>query len=207
MTAHCPLGRLLLLSRLPVGLSKQTVSACRAIVSDVTSEQQRSDAISGLVGTMALGYALGPYVGGLLIDHAHQFTQLPAYLCSIAFICLAPLIHFRLPETSRAIAARVSARPARSPAGSPARQSGSAWRQPQLLALLAACALPEAAVIAGSTALPLFAMQHLGWQASRLGAFTSVWCAFMRGGVVRQGGWVCAHTEKDESPNFLMPAA
>ena len=44
---------LLLLSRLPVGLAKQTVSASRAITSDVTSEAQRSDAISGLVGSMA----------------------------------------------------------------------------------------------------------------------------------------------------------
>ncbi|KAL1511714.1 hypothetical protein AB1Y20_005002 [Prymnesium parvum] len=169
---------LLLLSRLPVGFSKQTVTASRAIASDVTAEAQRSHAISGLVGAMALGYALGPYVGGLLVDHASAVPQLPAFLCAGAFVFLAPVIHFRLPETCAATRrpslppppSRQSEPQAPSRAGAP-----SAWAQPGLLLLLAACALPEAAIIAGSTALPLLAIQHLRWDASRLGLFTSVW--------------------------------
>ena len=188
---------LLLLRRLPVGLAKQTVSASRAITSDVTSEAQRSDAISGLVGSMALGYALGPFLGGLLVDRVVN-KQLPAYACAALFVALAPLIQFWLPETRpntppipspptttttplgaspSSAAPRAVESPTASSEPSSAATAMSAWRQPGLLLLLAACALPEAAVVSGSTALPLFAMQHLGWSASRLGLFTSVWCA------------------------------
>ena len=158
---------LLLLSRLPVGLAKQTVSVSRAIASDVTSEDQRSESLSALVGCMALGYSLGPVLGGLLVDHS-PYPQLPAFLCAATFLALVPLVRFALPETRRAplqtLQTPQSPQPPQQwpspptppsatkllpPAAPSAGKAASAWRQPGLLVLIAACALPEAAVIAG----------------------------------------------------------
>ena len=57
---------LLLLSRLPAGVSKQTTTTARAIVCDSTSPHERAGALSVLYACCALGYAVGPLVGGAL---------------------------------------------------------------------------------------------------------------------------------------------
>lgn len=162
---------LLFLSRVPVGLSKQTVSASRAVVSDVTRPgEARSTAQAKLFAAMALGYALGPYAGGLLVDHTRP--ELPALLCAFSFAGLVPLAG-RLPETCAA---------ARSPSGgAPKRPAAGAGlglrfgaRLPAVLLVTACCLLPEAAVLAGSVSVPV-AGHALGWSASTNGLYHSVW--------------------------------
>ena len=61
---------LLLLSRLPVGLAKQTITASRSIISDVTSHADRTSVMARLFSSMALGYACGPVLGGVLLDRS-----------------------------------------------------------------------------------------------------------------------------------------
>lgn len=172
---------LLLLSRLPVGLAKQTVTATRAIVSDVTSPAQRSASLARLFAGCSLGYAVGPYLGGLLADSMGDASPVPALVCAGAFVLLLPMVAWLLPETSQAAAGTSKgvadgATSAGSPtpaAGVPTDASSSPHATPWLL--LVGCTLPEAALIMlSSTALPLLG-QRIGWSATQLGEFSSAW--------------------------------
>ena len=78
---------LLLLSRLPVGLAKQTITASRSIISDVTSHADRASVMARLFSSMALGYACGPVLGGILLDGS-SMVELPAMLYALLFVLL-----------------------------------------------------------------------------------------------------------------------
>lgn len=172
--------QLLLLSRLPVGLAKNTVTATRAIISDVTAPSERSQALAMLFAGCSLGYAVGPYLGGLLADSAGA-TPLPSMLCAITFAVLVPCTHAMLPETASAAAASASPRtpaldrplPPATPA-TPAAPAASPLPAGTLL-LLVGCTLPEGAlVVFSSTALALLS-HAIGWSASDLGLYSSIW--------------------------------
>ena len=66
--------------------------------------------------------------------------------------------------------------PAGAPGAVPARAAwvSAAWQHVGVRAVLFAAVLPEAALVAGSTTLPLY-VHELGWSASRLGSFHSAW--------------------------------
>lgn len=188
---------LLLLSRLPVGLAKQTITASRSIIGDVTSTGDRTSAMARLFSSMALGYSCGPFLGGVLLDHSPA-PAVPALLCALIFVALMPVVAVLLPETRGAEQEQPTDATDRAAAAedddAPAR--GGAWRDASVRAVIIAAALPEAALVAGSTALPLY-VHELGWSASRLGAFHSVWG--LGGGLLglgplpwltRRGGWL-----------------
>ena len=178
---------LLLLSRLPVGLAKQTITASRSVISDVTSHADRTSVMARLFSSMALGYACGPVLGGLLLDSS-SVVELPAIMCALTFVLLVPTVSLLLPETrshaltpatAAAAAAPAPAAPAAAAApdtGQPAAARASwlrvsaAWQDAGVRAVLFAAVLPEAALVAGSTTLPLY-VHELGWSAARLGSF------------------------------------
>ena len=172
---------LLLLSRLPVGLAKQTITASRSVISDVTSHADRTSVMARLFSSMALGYACGPVLGGLLLDSS-SVVELPAIMCALTFVLLVPTVSLLLPETrSHALtpAPATAAAPAAAAApdtGQPAAARASwlrvsaAWQDAGVRAVLFAAVLPEAALVAGSTTLPLY-VHELGWSAARLGSF------------------------------------
>ena len=208
---------LLLLSRLPVGLAKQTITASRSIIGDVTSTGDRTSAMARLFSSMALGYSCGPFLGGVLLDNSPA-PAVPALLCALVFVALMPVVAMLLPETrgseqqqqpsdaadDDAAAAHDGAKGAPGDGaggdgaggGAAAEERRGAWRNASVRAVIIAAALPEAALVAGSTALPLY-VHELGWSASRLGAFHSVWG--LGGGLLglgplpwltRRGGWL-----------------
>lgn len=111
---------LLLASRLPVGLAKQTVTATRAIISDVTAPEQRSEALAQLFAGCSLGYAVGPYMGGLLADSMGDASPAPALVCASIFMLLAPTVAWILPETSGMPTGSAMPRPSNLSAGSDA---------------------------------------------------------------------------------------
>ena len=176
---------LLLLSRLPVGLAKQTITASRSVISDVTSHADRTSVMARLFSSMALGYACGPVLGGVLLDSS-SVVELPAIMCALTFVLLVPTVSLLLPETrshaltpAAAAAAPAAAAPAAAAApdtGQPAAARASwlrvsaAWQDAGVRAVLFAAVLPEAALVAGSTTLPLY-VHELGWSAARLGSF------------------------------------
>ena len=170
---------LLFASRLPIGVAKQSVTIARAIVSDVTPQAERSAALSRLYSAMAFGYAAGPWAGGLLSDVGGQ--ALLSWLCTAGFGAIALSVALLLPETrppaapaQPPTAATAAAATTATPSGgrAPPREACGGSRA-RLRRLIAALALPEAAVLMYTgTALPLLA-QHLGWPARSYGTFLS----------------------------------
>ena len=174
---------LLLLSRLPVGLAKQTITASRSVISDVTSHADRTSVMARLFSSMALGYACGPVLGGVLLDSS-SVVELPAIMCALTFVLLVPTVLLLLPETrshaltpAPAAAAAGPAAPA-APAAAAAPDTGqpaaaraswlrvsAAWQDAGVRAVLFAAVLPEAALVAG---LPCLTPQGEGVARSRL---------------------------------------
>lgn len=122
---------LLLLSRIPAGISKQTTTTCRAIVCDSTAPAERSSALSTLYACSALGYAFGPLLGGALTERGGQ--HIFAYLTAAGFAALAPSSFALLGETLP-VAASTSARP-----------KAGVWHRPAVMRALLSCCLPEVA--------------------------------------------------------------
>lgn len=168
---------LLLLSRLPVGLAKQTTTTCRAIVTDATpGAAERSQAQAALFARMAVGYAIGPAIGGWLLDRSTALAcaWMPALLCAACYALLLPGLALRIPETSPPV--RVDPAPP-APGGAPGAEGPPklrSWRRRAVVVPVLLSVLPEAAVLCGLTGLPIYA-QALGWEASRLGLFNSLW--------------------------------
>ena len=57
---------LLFLSRLPIGICKQTQTVTRAIASDCTSLHNRTAAMGKLAVATGLGFIIGPALGGIM---------------------------------------------------------------------------------------------------------------------------------------------
>ena len=53
---------LLLVSRIPVGLSKQTVAVSRAMFADCVPRESLSPSLARLTSLMGMGYTIGPFV-------------------------------------------------------------------------------------------------------------------------------------------------
>ena len=116
---------LLLLSRLPVGLAKQTVTATRAIVCDLTPpDESRSEWLARLWAGCSLGYAVGPWAGGRLLDAvgAGGLAPLPSALCAGVFLLLIPFVAKSLPETRQADSVACAPTPA---GGAPASSTSA----------------------------------------------------------------------------------
>eukprot|EP01087_Luapelamoeba_hula_P014666 TRINITY_DN4342_c0_g1_i1.p1 TRINITY_DN4342_c0_g1~~TRINITY_DN4342_c0_g1_i1.p1 ORF type:complete len:448 (+),score=23.73 TRINITY_DN4342_c0_g1_i1:313-1656(+) len=80
-----PTLTVLILSRIPVGICKQTMSLSYAYIGDCTEPAHRAAQI-GYVGTaVGLGFIVGPAAGGIL--SAYNYT-LPAVVSSVVFVIL-----------------------------------------------------------------------------------------------------------------------
>ena len=178
---------LLLASRIPVGLAKQTVTVSRAVVADCTAlGQERSVGMSRLVAAFGVGYALGPLIGSHLAT-ASGSDAVPAFATAGLFVMLMAAVALLLPET----------RPAQPETGGACQQEEAAgisimagWRvllaDPGLLRVVAVTTLPEVGfVMHTTTTLASLTVQELGeskeWLASVNAAtatIASTLCAF-----------------------------
>jgi MFS family permease len=94
----------LLLSRLPIGLTKQTVSVTRAVVVDCTALSERAAALGRLAAAGGLGFVVGPALGGIL--SAVLSPLAPPLLAVALFACAQLVVCAAVPETEpRALAA------------------------------------------------------------------------------------------------------
>lgn len=170
---------LLLFSRLPVGLAKQTVTVSRAVVADCTSAgKDRSQMMSWLCTVIGCGYSLGPFLGGQLAEGVGDAA--PAALATAIFVVLFPVMGLVLPETAPAVAsashgpatAKVKAAPSSAPA---AGSSQALWRSRRTWAVLLVLSLPELGLVAHtSVTLYTFALQRLGKGSAWIGNVTSI---------------------------------
>jgi len=123
ITACATTPAVLVLSRLPVGLAKQTVAAARAILADCVPRKRLSGMMSILTSLFAVGYAIGPIIGGYLSE---RFSDaVPALATCVLFLLLIPVTIFLLPETNPAVSAPLSLRQAEKGVGDePSTSSG-----------------------------------------------------------------------------------
>lgn len=88
---------LLFLSRIPIGIFKQTYTISQTYLSDITTKEERTKYLSYLNTSFSLGFIFGPILGGLLYSINND---LPIYL-SVVFFCVSLYITtFFLPESS-----------------------------------------------------------------------------------------------------------
>nr|XP_057938735.1 major facilitator superfamily domain-containing protein 9 isoform X2 [Doryrhamphus excisus]XP_057938736.1 major facilitator superfamily domain-containing protein 9 isoform X2 [Doryrhamphus excisus] len=82
---------LFVLSRIPVGLFKHSLSICRALLSDLASEAERPLVMGHFNAASSVGFILGPMVGGYLTEHEGGFYT-SAFVCAAIFLTNAGLV-------------------------------------------------------------------------------------------------------------------
>lgn len=87
----------LLLSRLPIGLTKQTVAVTRAVVTDCTRATGRAQALGRLAAAGGLGFVIGPALGGILAATVSPLA--PPAVAVALFAAAQLLVCGALPET------------------------------------------------------------------------------------------------------------
>ena len=155
ITALATTPLVLVLSRLPVGLAKQTVAAARAILADCVPRAELSGMMSVLTSLFAVGYAIGPMLGGYLSEHYGD--AMPAVATCLLFLSLIPATVFLLPETNALVTGRGGAdggggggmqggRAGASEVKGPGGDPGEHHRR-KMLGLVALLMMPEFAVV------------------------------------------------------------
>ncbi|XP_061925782.1 major facilitator superfamily domain-containing protein 9 isoform X1 [Entelurus aequoreus] len=82
---------LFVLSRIPVGLFKHSLSICRALLSDLASESERPLVMGHFNAASSVGFILGPMVGGYLTEHEGGFYT-SATACAAIFLLNAGVV-------------------------------------------------------------------------------------------------------------------
>jgi DHA1 family tetracycline resistance protein-like MFS transporter len=84
------------LSRVIDGLSGGNISTAQAYISDVTTQENRAKGMGLLGAAFGIGFAFGPFVGGVA---AASYLCLPGYLAAFFSAVAMLLTFFKLPES------------------------------------------------------------------------------------------------------------
>src|SRR5689334_5719060 len=87
---------LLLLARFIGGLGASNIGSAQAVVSDVTTKQERARGMGMIGAATGLGFVIGPALGGILSPHGET---LPFWITAFTALLNALLVLFFLPET------------------------------------------------------------------------------------------------------------
>jgi len=158
----------LLASRVVAGSMGATVGVAQAYVADITPADKRAQSLGLLGAAFALGFILGPALGGVLYSYSHS----AAGFAAATFCGVNALAAFLwLPETPRHLGRQARGRVPVSPLAAP----------------LAAAFLLVTSFAVIHVSLPLLAQHDLGLSPRRLGmlfAFSGVISAIVQGGLV-----------------------
>ena len=158
----------LLVSRIVAGAMGATVGVAQAYIADVTAPERRTHAMGMLGAAFAMGFILGPAIGGMLSVHGYASAGLVAAgLCAANAVAAVAW----LPETPQHRAARSRERVRLGPLAAP----------------FAASLLVTAAFAVLHVTLPLFGQDVLRDTPRRMGmlfAYMGVVSAIVQGGVV-----------------------
>jgi MFS family permease len=103
---------MLLYSRLPVGVAKQTVTVARAVIADCSEAGvARSVWMARLTAACGVGYSIGPVAGSWLAEESGS-DVLPAFVTAAIFCVLFVVVLLYLPETGESTSVHVSRAPA-----------------------------------------------------------------------------------------------
>ncbi len=159
---------LLLVSRVVAGAMGATVGVAQAYIADVTAPERRAHAMGMLGAAFAMGFILGPAIGGILSTHSYASAGLvAAALCAANGVAAV----IWLPETPQHRATRPEGRVRLGP----------------LAAAIAATLLLTAGWAVIHVTLPLFGSDVLRVTTRRMGmlfAFMGVISAIVQGGLV-----------------------
>src|SRR5882672_4010029 len=87
---------LVYLSRVIDGLSGGNISTAQAYIADVTTPQTRSHGMAMLGVAFGVGFAAGPFLGGIFGEHHASW---PAYIAAVFSATAALLTYLKLPES------------------------------------------------------------------------------------------------------------
>jgi DHA1 family tetracycline resistance protein-like MFS transporter len=85
-------------SRIIDGLSGGNISTAQAYIADVTTKKDRAQAMGKMGAAFGIGFALGPFVGGLL---GNLNVSYPAFAAALFSLIAAVQTFIRLPESRR----------------------------------------------------------------------------------------------------------
>lgn len=157
---------LLLASRLPSGISKQTTTTARAIICDATSQEERASALSTLYACCALGYAVGPVFGGMVTEsgRAHQL----AWYGALGYAAITPALVLVLDETLPVTPEETGTSQGHQP-----RKPSLVWRRPALVRSLLVTGLPEAALVMHTAVAQPLLCRSLGLSPNQVGRLSA----------------------------------
>lgn len=171
----------LLVARFIGGVGASNIGSAQAVVSDVTSAEDRAKGM-GLIGaSIGLGFVIGPLLGGIL---APLGPTVPFWTAGIIALVNALLVLFMLPETRERGAERSERR-----AKSLLIFSGwnTAIHYPAVIAMVAVNLFYTIAFTAMETVFPLFTQHTFGWGAAQNGyvfTYIGILIVIMQGGLV-----------------------
>eukprot|EP00039_Didymoeca_costata_P025428 m.13273 g.13273 ORF g.13273 m.13273 type:complete len:426 (-) comp4825_c0_seq1:144-1421(-) len=176
---------LLIASRLPVGLAKQTVTVSRAILADISPPRERTGMMTKLMGSIAVGYAIGPVAGAQLASYLGD--QAPAFAASALFLLLMIIMYCVLEETCPNLGEQRKEIKEENNTSKPAVSMLSLLRNPRVLLVVLCTTAPELAlIIYSTTGFSVFAMQvlhankeWLGWHQGATASCAAISAIFL----------------------------
>jgi MFS family permease len=193
---------LLFVSRIFAGATSGNLAACQAAISDVTNEENRTEAMGRLGAGVNLGLILGPLLGSTLAEIGPWTPPLAAG--ALALVDMVGAFFF-MPETRRGQRAMTDVASASGPSA-PDRAKLAEIAKPSILASLAnrtvlavlfAHFLTFLCTTNMQVAIGLLAKHELDWGTREVGGLFSMFAllsfsvqAFLIGGLVRRFGEV-----------------
>lgn len=93
-------------SRIVVGLLKNTETSCYSVITDISTPSQRVKRMAYIGGAIGLGFIVGPALSGILTSSYNLDT--PAYISSIMLFGNTIVVLLLLPETMHKFSSRKS---------------------------------------------------------------------------------------------------
>lgn len=154
-------------SRLIAGATAGNLSACQAVIADITDREERAKGMGKLGAGIGLGMVLGPVFGGTL---SHFGMWAPAAAAAVAAIVDLALAYFWMPETRAASPSPTAQSLADTAATTdlegvpaPAPTFWQAVAEPKLLRVMALTFFTFYALSNLQVAMALLCKERLGW--------------------------------------------
>lgn len=168
---------LVYLSRVIDGFTGGNISTAQAYVSDVTTPENRAKGMGVLGAAFGIGFAGGPFVGGVM---GQISVSLPAFIAACFSLTAATITFLRLPESR-----------------SHAPTEAEAWlhpsvfkpvlKKPVLLQLLLISFCTMAAFVMMESTIGIFLIRAFSWEQKQIGwyfAFAGLIIIFVQGGLI-----------------------
>jgi DHA1 family tetracycline resistance protein-like MFS transporter len=171
----------LALARFIGGLGASNIGSAQAVISDITTPQERARGMGVIGACIGLGFVLGPALGGLLSPFGPSFIFLTA---AVIAVINALLVFLFLPETHGKREAATDRHPL-----AVFTSWSNIWRYPLIGRLVCINLLFTIAFTGMEAIFPIFAQHNFSWGAMQTGyifTYVGVVVVLMQGGLVRQ---------------------